>query len=52
LCLVVGIGRGKRAKKKWGDRETRLTLCDLASRSNVNQNNKIHIGDTCYLKNI
>jgi len=45
--LTVGIGRGKRAKKKWGDRETQLRLCDLAGRSNINQNNNAHIGDTC-----
>jgi hypothetical protein len=30
----------------------RLRLCDLASRSNINQNNNVHVGDTCYLKNI
>jgi len=28
----------------------RLRFCDLASRSNINQNNNVHIGDTCYLK--
>lgn len=60
MCLVVGLGRGKRGKKKWeiGKHDNKrcslvfaqLRLCDLASRSNIKQNNNVHIGDTCYLE--
>jgi hypothetical protein len=41
---------GRHDNKRYSLVFARLRLCDLASRSNINQNNNVHIGDTCYLR--